>query len=270
MTKPSTNVRPSPLSPRLLAKVAASMGVPKAALAILDELFADRSSLGATPQRVTTWLADAGIGPGSRVIDLGCGKGSVALSVVRRCGAEVRGVDAFAPFLETARRHAAALGARNGTPCPCEFVLGDLWAERAPPGRRYNAVVMLNIASTTDALPLLRRLVKPGGLCVLDDAVDVSRNAHHDPDGPPSIQDVHAEFHRAGFEILRQHIFTPAQVRASAAAMTRALSRRVRAIHARQPTMSKVARTCLDLHRAAGSTLTGPIRPAVWMLRKVR
>lgn len=270
MTKPTANARRPPTTPRLLPQIAASMGVPKAALPILDELFADQPSLGATPRRVTNWLMQAGLRPGSRVLDLGCGKGSVALDVARRCGASVRGVDAFPPFLETARRHAADLGARANLPLRCEFIVGDLWAERAPCARRYDAVVMLNIASTTDALPLLRRLVKPGGLCVLDDAVDVSRTTHHNPDCPPSIQEVHDEFHRAGFEILRQHIFTPAQVRASAAAMTRALSRRVRAIQTRQPTMSKVAQTCLDHHRAAGATLTGPIRPVVWMLRKTR
>jgi len=267
---PELSIRASTLqpSPFLLAQVATSMGVPKAALPILEELFADQDSLGATPRRITNWLIESGIGPGSRVLDLGCGKGSVALSIARRCRAHVRGIDAFLPFIAHATRQAKDLNRSPRQAPRCEFVVGDLWAEQSPRGRRYDAVVMLNIASTTDALPLLRRLVKPAGLCVLDDAVDVSRIENLEPHGLPSIRDVRHEFRRASFEILREHIFTPAQVRASAAAVTQALSRRVRGIRARQTTMGKVAQTCLDHHRAAAATLTGSIRPVVWMLRR--
>ncbi len=261
-------VRPSR---RLLSEVAASMGVPGAALPILDELFAGQRSFGATPRRVTNWLVEAGVGSASRVIDVGCGKGSVALSVARRTGAAVRGIDAFPPFLETARRHAAALRAGTGVPPRCEFVAGDLWAERVARSRRYDAVVMLNIAATGPALRLVRGLLRPGGVCVIDDAVDVSRReADLGATDTPRLAEIRAEFHAQGFEILREHVFTRAQVRASVAGVTQTLARATRALRQRGPEVHAIARSCLEEHRAAGALLTGSVRPVMWMLQRVR
>lgn len=257
-------------SRRLLAQVAASMGVPRTALPILSELFAEQRSLGATPRRVTNWLIGAGVGPRSRVIDLGCGKGSVALSIARRSGAEVRGVDAFPPFIAEARRRAASLRPKPGRSAHAEFVLGDLWSERTPRSRRYDAVIMLNIASTTEALPLIQRLLKPGGVCVLDDAVDVSglQGETRVRDAPPQLAEVRDEFLGRGFEILRERVFTRAEVRASVAGVTQSLVRAARAIRQREPELHTIARACVENHRAAGALLSGTLRPVLWMLRR--
>jgi len=57
-------------------------------------------------------LADAGIGPGQRVLDVGCGAGDVSLLAAELVGAEgeVVGVDRGAEALELARRRAADAG----------------------------------------------------------------------------------------------------------------------------------------------------------------
>ena len=60
-------------------------------------------------------LRRAGIGSGMKVLDLGCGVGDVSILAARmvgECGA-VLGIDRAASSVETARRRAAALGARN-------------------------------------------------------------------------------------------------------------------------------------------------------------
>ena len=58
-------------------------------------------------------LVDAlGVGPGMRVLDLGCGDGTTAIPEAQR-GAEVLGVDIAANLVEAGVRRAAALGLSN-------------------------------------------------------------------------------------------------------------------------------------------------------------
>jgi SAM-dependent methyltransferase len=58
------------------------------------------------------WVADTGVTPGMRVLDLGCGDGTTAIPAAR-AGATVRGVD-IAPYLvEAGRRRAEAFRLSN-------------------------------------------------------------------------------------------------------------------------------------------------------------
>jgi len=78
------------------------------------------SSWATKPQRYDGMLAPlgrlaldaAGLAPGERVLDVGCGGGQLALEAAERVGAdgEVVGVDVSAPLLEVARERAAAAG----------------------------------------------------------------------------------------------------------------------------------------------------------------
>jgi ubiquinone/menaquinone biosynthesis C-methylase UbiE len=70
-------------------------------------------------------LASAALLPGFRVLDLGCGTGTLALMAKRAVpGARVIGIDAFSAAIEIAKRKAAREG------IPVEFHLG--WAQQLP------------------------------------------------------------------------------------------------------------------------------------------
>src|SRR5215469_2316825 len=64
-------------------------------------------------------VATLGVGPGMRVLDLGCGDGTTALPEARR-GAEVLGLDIASNLVEAGNRRAKALGLSN-----CRFQEGD-------------------------------------------------------------------------------------------------------------------------------------------------
>lgn len=67
----------------------------------------------------------------TRVVDLGCGSGAIALAIRHRCPtAVVTAVDASAPALDIAGRNAEALG------LPITRVLGDWWSAVA--GQRFH------------------------------------------------------------------------------------------------------------------------------------
>src|SRR5262247_2047744 len=60
-----------------------------------------------------------GIGPGMKVLDLGCGDGTTALPAAKT-GADVLGVDIARNLVDAGNQRAAQLGIRN-----CRFQVGD-------------------------------------------------------------------------------------------------------------------------------------------------
>jgi SAM-dependent methyltransferase len=119
------------------------------------------------------WLADAGIGPGQRVLDVGAGPGSVTALLLEHIGPDgsVVGLDRDAAFLEQARaRHAGRPVVYREVdlagPLP-----DDLGTFDAIVGRR----VLMYLPDPVGTLRSLARLLRPGGVVffqefVLDDA----------------------------------------------------------------------------------------------------
>jgi SAM-dependent methyltransferase len=116
-----------------------------------------------------TLLERAGLRPGMRVLDLGCGSGAVSLLAAELVGpsGSVVGVDRNPAILETAQAHAATLGAANVV-----FTAGAL--PELDLGEAFDAVVgRLVLMYLQDPRAALRRGVahlKPGGLVVFQEA----------------------------------------------------------------------------------------------------
>lgn len=110
------------------------------------------------------WLIEAGIAPGMRVLDVGCGRGDVSLLVARLVGAEgdVVGVDLDPGGLAVARKRAAEAGGAKVT-----FVEGDFGALAVAHGPFDAAVGRRVLMYQPDRVDAVRRLVealRPGGL----------------------------------------------------------------------------------------------------------
>ena len=114
-------------------------------------------------------LAEAGLAPGMRVLDVGCGAGDDALLAAARVGpaGAVDGVDRDPAVLDVARERAAAAGLPN-----LVFVEGDFGAPPAGPAQGpFDALVgryvLLYQADAAGALRAAAARVRPGGLIVL-------------------------------------------------------------------------------------------------------
>lgn len=96
-----------------------------------------------------------GIGPGMRVLDVGCGSGEMCALVAAR-GAEAAGLDAAEGMIEIARRRAPAADLRVG---PMEALP---WEDG-----RFDVVTAINAlqfaADFVDALAEAARVARPGG-----------------------------------------------------------------------------------------------------------
>src|SRR5271166_4552579 len=107
-------------------------------------------------------FAEAGVGPGSRVLDLGTGTGDTAILAAERVGpsGSVTAVDASPSMIEAAEAAIRALGLKNVTAraMPAESL--DLGSAA------FDAVVGRNVLMFVDlpaTLAEIRRVLRPGG-----------------------------------------------------------------------------------------------------------
>jgi cyclopropane-fatty-acyl-phospholipid synthase len=103
------------------------------------------------------------LGPGQRLLDVGCGWGSLALHAAQHYGAEVLGITLSEPQAQFARERAAELGLGHQV----RFEVADY---RELSGERFDKIASVGMfehvgqAQLTDYFERLRRLLEPGGL----------------------------------------------------------------------------------------------------------
>lgn len=106
----------------------------------------------------------AGVGPGSRVLDLACGTGDIAFEAAQR-GAEVVGLDITPRMIELARAKPAAAGRVSWT-------VGDMTSLPVM-STSFDVITtgygLRNVPDLPRALSEMHRVLRPGGVvCALD------------------------------------------------------------------------------------------------------
>jgi len=117
---------------------------------------------------------DAGLVPGMRVADIGCGVGTVTMMFAELVGpgGSVIGVDVSSAQLEQARGRAARMRPHVGV-SPVEFVQADAVATGLP-GDSFDFVfcrfLLLHLPQPRAGLAEMRRILRPGGILYIEDA----------------------------------------------------------------------------------------------------
>lgn len=243
----------------VLATAAASIDLPSGLLPFAGELFAGIDALGSTPRRVVNMLGRAGIGAGDRVIDLGCGKGAVAVEAAARLGCRVVGVDAIEAFVESARGLARARGVEG----LCRFAVGDQGATRG----RYDAAMSIGVMPLEDAAALCRARVKRGGVYVLDDVVRLERVSERRGLGAPTLREARAMLERAGDRVEQCVTPTPAQIARLNTGIIAKLARNAARVAEQRPRLGRELAAFLARQRGANRVLVGVLRPTLWVVR---
>jgi ubiquinone/menaquinone biosynthesis C-methylase UbiE len=123
-------------------------------------------------------LRDAGVGPGLRVLDAGCGHGRATCVAARLVGGQGRvlGLDRDASLLEVARQQASELGLSN-----VSFAQGDLCLVGAEHGS-FDAVVgrrvLMYQRDPVAAIVGLARAVRDGGVVVFQELDSTMGRGH--------------------------------------------------------------------------------------------
>lgn len=117
-------------------------------------------------------LAEVGVGPGARLLDLGCGGGHVSLEAARLVGPEgsVTGVDLDETKLDLARKAAAELDLTN-----VQFLHGN--ASEVVEARSYDycyaRFLLTHLSDPVAVLGVMRDSLKTGGVIAVED-IDMS------------------------------------------------------------------------------------------------
>jgi cyclopropane fatty-acyl-phospholipid synthase-like methyltransferase len=149
--------------------MAASLEVRPELLPHIPYLLQDLWALGGFPEIIVETLRSLPLPVGqARVLDLGCGKGGIAVPVAKELGFKIDGVDGFPPFLREAEEKAREYGVTD----LCRFEFGDL-RETVKIRSGYDVVIYSavgNALGTLDAcVGALRETVHPGGYILWDD-----------------------------------------------------------------------------------------------------
>jgi len=160
---------------------------------------------------------DLGVGKGSKVLDIGCGRGRVANHVASFTGAHVIGINIDAGQLEAARQFAAGKGMTE----QCQFKFGDLNDIPLPfADNSLDAVYQIQVFSLSKNLEKLfkdlYRILKPGAKLACLDWVRLSKYDGNNPEhvslmkrikpligaiGTPSVEEYVGLLRNVGFEV---------------------------------------------------------------------
>ena len=112
------------------------------------------------------FVAQLGVKPGLKVLDLGCGDGTTALPAAQLAGADVLGVDIARNLVEAGNRRAREAGLAN-----CTFQHGDATNLQPLPDKSFDLVVTVFGAMFApkpfDVAKEMVRVTKPGGRIVM-------------------------------------------------------------------------------------------------------
>jgi SAM-dependent methyltransferase len=248
------------MTPRaVLQAAAASIDLPASLLPFAGELFAGLDALGSTPRRAVNMLERAGVGPGDRVVDLGCGKGAVAVEAAARLGCRVVGVDAIETFVESAR----ALAQHRGAGRLCRFHVGDQHAVRG----RFDAALSIGVMPLDAGAALCRGVVRRGGVYVLDDVVRLESVSRARGLGAPTQREAVVMIERGGDRVEQRITPTPKAMGRLNDRLYAVLARSAAGVGREHPRLRPALRAFLERQRDANRVLTGPLRPTLWLVR---
>jgi ubiquinone/menaquinone biosynthesis C-methylase UbiE len=127
-----------------------------------------RSHRWRTAENSAAYLLDH-LEPGMRLLDVGCGPGTITVDLARRLDpGEVIGIDTAAEVVAAAADDARAAGVRN-----VSYVVGDVYALDLPDAA-FDVVhahqVLQHLTDPVAALVEMRRVLRPGGLLAVRDS----------------------------------------------------------------------------------------------------
>ncbi len=131
-------------------------------------LLADLDELGTDAELIVEILESLALPKSTRVIDLGCGKGAVAIEIAQELGFQVLGVDLFAPFIHHCRTQAEQTKVSE----LCRFVCGDI-LKLTTEFEAHDVAIFGALGAVLGPLDktieVIRSYVLPGGYLIISD-----------------------------------------------------------------------------------------------------
>lgn len=139
-------------------------------LPYLPYLLQDIWELGSSPQDMLSLIKNnIAIGSKIQIIDLGCGKGAVSISLSKELGVRTKGIDLLPDFIKSAKEKAEEHGVNQ----LCTFVVGDI-NESVKAECEYDIAILGAVGDVlgtpVETLNKLKSVVCKRGYILLDEA----------------------------------------------------------------------------------------------------
>jgi SAM-dependent methyltransferase len=252
-----------------LRQIAAALDATPKLVPYLAELLTDLWDLGSSPDLVKDWLRELALPAQTKVLDLGCGKGAISLTLARDLGFKVHGIDLFEPFILDARARASEWGLDH----LCRFEQGDL-KQALQSATGYDVVVYASVGALgrlDHTVARLRQTVGRGGYMVIDEGF-LAPGVDPQPGFGTLVP--HAETNRLltshGDEILHERTMDPAEMRALDERYIESISTRAEELAAAHPGDADLIRSYIDRQQAAAAAWERSAISAAWLVQRKR
>ena len=234
-------------------------------------LLADLWELGSSPELIIQWIRGLNLPPDlTRVLDVGCGKGAISISLAKKFDFQIKGIDFFEPFINEARQKASEFNLSS----LCQFEVAD-FREAIGSESDYNIVLYTAVGDVLGPLDqsigLLRKTVNPGGLIIIDDAC-LKDNGKIDFPGYRycgSYQETIDRLISHGDCIVKEKIFSRNEIRFINQQNTDWISKRAKNLVRQFPAKVAMFHDFVEQEKRECAILEDNLFCATWMIQKI-
>jgi 2-polyprenyl-3-methyl-5-hydroxy-6-metoxy-1,4-benzoquinol methylase len=253
------------LPDELKRSVARTLDSSEAFVPHLPELLQDLWSMGSPPERILEILKPLNLARNkTRVLDLGCGKGAVAVTLARNLGFRVLGIDGCREFIEDGRKKAAEFGVE----ALCDFKVEDI-RQSVKALQNYDVAIYASVGhvlgSPSERIGKLRGCVRPGGYILIDDGylkveADYYEYLPHD--------ETVSQLKNYGDRLLKEIVHPDEELTALDREYFRLIKRRGGLMIKRRPDLKALVRDYINNQEQECEKMERCFRSATWLLQR--
>lgn len=203
---------------------------------------------------------------GERVLDLGCGKGAIAIPLAREFGFKIRGFDAMPHFVEEARKIARTSGVES----QCRFEIEDI-RSKIRQWRGFFMVILGSIGpvlgSVEKTLCQVKRCVTQNGYIILDDAYIPDESTFYS-DTYLKRSRILEQINRTSLRVVDEFIMNPSDVEKSDDMIFKCIQNRAAELSERYPQNRQLFTNYLAAQEEENMILENEVVCATWLLKR--
>jgi len=234
----------------------------------IPEILADFDELGSNAALIVEVLKEFRLLASARVVDLGCGKGAVAVAIAEAFGCRVEGIELFEPFIDSCRRRADAAG----VPHLCKFRHANilkLAGQTEPVDVAVYAALGDVLGPLEETIGVIRRFVRTGGLILFCEGY-IKDGGTSDFPGFKDCSSHEETLRRlqSHGDGLRREVIEPIDHAEAYAREIAQIRRRAERLAERCPDLSAELTQYVENQRREYAYMAANVVPAIWVLQR--
>ncbi|MBN2709769.1 MAG: methyltransferase domain-containing protein [Calditrichaceae bacterium] len=230
-------------------------------------LMQDLWEIGSSPEQIIKLMCEHGLDkPTIRILDLGCGKGSISVRIAKEFGCRVHGIDGMEAFIDEARQWAVKYQVDH----LCRFEAGDI-REAVKKLHNYDIAILGSIGpvlgNVRETLEKTGACLKPDGYIILDDGYFPDGYAANEEDIPPRSV-YFSQINQAGFETVAEYIPDDDDMKSSDAFIYHHIEKRAQELIREYPQYELLFENYLKSQREENERLENEIICSLLLLKK--